>query len=228
MQYRVGDLWFNLALSAKDPRHKRAVLGRSRTWFERMTKAKLEVADMVKAQARLGDVDKLNVPPKDPTALPLLTPVIVRRAYNTLGPDVLAAEWQLDGGAVSQPAGVRLPAGSPALHSRFALAPRGRLALSVRPDGREIRVNCGGQEFAFAGVGKSMRIVIERTETTVAVTAVPEGDEPVLQTADLPVIARGPSRVTVRVTGVPVDPNGTVVRAGMARGPVALPVPVAE
>ena len=49
-------------------RHKRAMLGRARTWFERMTKAKLEVADMVKAQARLGDVDKLNVPPKDPAA----------------------------------------------------------------------------------------------------------------------------------------------------------------
>ncbi|HKB00819.1 MAG TPA: hypothetical protein VKD90_01310, partial [Gemmataceae bacterium] len=172
-RFDVGEQWFRLAVSAKDSRHKRAMLGRARTWFERIAKAKVDVADMVKAQARLGDVDKLNVPPKDPAALPLLSPVIVRRAYNTLGPDVLAAEWQLDGGAAALPAGIRLPAGSPAMHSRFALASRGRLALAVRPDGREIRVNCGGQEFAFAGVGKTMRIVIERTETTVAVTATP-------------------------------------------------------
>jgi hypothetical protein len=227
-RFEIGEQWFRLAVNAKDARHKRALLGRARTWFERITRAKVEVADMVKAQARLGDVDKLNLPPKDPTALPLLTPVIVRRAYNTLGPDVLAAEWHLDGGAVAQPAGVRLPAGSPAVHSRFALAPRARLTLSVRPDGREIRVNCGGQEFAFAGVGKSMRLVIERTETTVAATAYPEGDEPVSQTADLPLINRGPTRVTVRVTGVPVDPSGTVLTAGMARGPVALPLPVPE
>jgi hypothetical protein len=183
---------------------------------------------MVKAQARLRDVDNLNVPPKEPTALPLLTPVIVRRAYNTLGADVLNGEWQLDGGAVAQPGGVRLPAGSPVLYSRFALAPRGRLTLVVRPDGREVRVNGGGQEFAFNGTGKSMRIVVERTETTVAATAYPDDEEPVSQTADLPVTARGPTRVTLRLTGVPADPNGAVVSAAMARGPVALPLPAPE
>jgi hypothetical protein len=114
------------------------------------------------------------------------------------------------------------------MHSRFGLAPRGRLSLAVRPDGREVRVNCGGQEFAFAGTGKAMRIVVERTETTVSMTAFATDEEPVNRTADLPVIARGPTPVTLRLTGVPADPNGSLVGAATARGPVALPIPAAE
>lgn len=227
-RFEVGDAWFRLAVSAKDSRYKRSMLGRARTWYQRITGSKAEVADMVKAQAKLRDVDNLNVPSKDPTALPLLSPVIVRRAYNTLGPDVVKGEWQFDGGAAPQPTGVRLPAGSPVLYSRFGLAPRGTLTLVVRPDGREIRVNGGGREFAFAGIGKSVRIVVERTETTVTVTAYADDEEPVTRTTELPVTARGPSRVTLRVTGVPADPNGMAVSAAMARGPVALPLPAPE
>jgi hypothetical protein len=227
-QHRVGDLWYTLAIAAKDNRHKRAMLGRARIWFERVVNSKVEVADAIKAKARLDDIAKVDVPPKDPTALPLLSPVVVRRAYNTTGADVVSAEWALAGGAALRPDGVHLPAGNAAVHSRFGIASGGRLTLALRPDGREIRINYAGQEFAFTGTGKRLRIVIERDDKSVTVTAQPDGGEPDSRSADLALVSRGPMPVTVRVTGTPSKPEGTLLTAAIARGPMSFSLPSAE
>src|SRR5262249_28117919 len=149
-------------------------------------KAKLDVAEEIKARARLDDIARLDVPGKDPTTLPLLTPVVVRRAYDTAGPDVLATEWKLDGGAAGTPGGVSLPPGQPSLHSHFGLAPGGRLPLTSRSDGRQVRVFLVGQEVPFAAPGKTFRIHIERKDTAVTVTGVGDQGEPVTRTIDLP------------------------------------------
>jgi len=228
-QHRVGDLWYTLAIAAKDHRHKRAMLGRARIWFERVVNSKVEVADAIKAKARLDDIAKVDVPPKDAAALPLHSPVVVRRAYNTVGADVASAEWIFAGGAAARPDGIHLPAGNSALHSRFGIASGGRLTLAMRPDGREIRINYAGQEFAFTGgTGKGMRIAVERDDKSVTVTAQPDGGEPVSRSADLALLSRGPMPVTVRVTGTPSKPEGTMVTAAIARGPMSFSLPSAE
>ena len=134
----------------------------------------------------------------------------------------------MDGGAVARADGIHLPAGTPVLYSRFGLASGGRLSLSFRPDGREIRINYAGQDFSFAGSGKILRIVIERDDKTVTVTAQPDAGEPVGRTADLPSLVRGAMPVTVRVTGTASTPDGTLLTAAIARGPMSLPLPIAE
>src|SRR3546814_17830042 len=62
-----------------------------------------------------------SFPPRRSSDLPLLTPVVVRRAYNTVGPDVLTTEWKLDGGPTGKADGVALPLGEPALRSTFEI-----------------------------------------------------------------------------------------------------------
>jgi hypothetical protein len=227
-QHRVGETWYGLAIDAKDHRARRAMLGRARTWFEREAKAKLETADAVKVRARLDDIAKLDVPGKDPSALPLYLPAPVRRAYNTIGRDVCRNEWRLDGGAEPRADGVLLPEGSPVLSSRFGLAAGGRLTLSFRPDGREIRINCAGQEFAFGGSGKSLRVMISRTEANMTVSASADGGEPVARTADVPANIRGPIAVTIRLTGTPSHTGGAMLHSAIVRGPASLTLPFVE
>lgn len=227
-QHSVGEIWFKLGLDQKEHRAKRAILGRARVWFERELKAKLEVADAVKARARLDDIARLDVPSKDPTTLPLFAPFHLRRAYNTLGNEVRAHEWRWTGGAEGQADGIVMPAGSPVLTSRFGLGPGGRLTLAIRPDGREVRINCAGQELAFAGSGKSVYIAIDRAERSVTVTAIPEDGEPVVRTADLPVNSRGPLTVSARMTGEPARPGGAVITSAIVRGPASMPLPFVE
>jgi hypothetical protein len=227
-QHRLGELWYGMAIDAKDHRAKRAMLGRARTWFEREAKAKLETADAIKLRARLDDIAKLDVPGKDPTTLPLLTPTPVRRAYNTMGVDVCRNEWRLDGGAEPRADGVLLPEGSPILSSRFGLASGGRLTLAIRPDGREILINCAGQEFAFAGSGKSLRVMISRAEATVTVSATADDGEPIARTADLPANIRGPIATTIRLTGTPSQAGGAMLSSAIVRGPVSLTLPFVE
>jgi WD40 repeat protein len=227
-QHNLGELWFKLAIDQKDQRVKRAILGRARFWFERESKAKLEVADAVKARARLDDIAKLDVPSKDATTLPIFAPFHVRRAYNTLGPDVRAQEWRISGGAEGRADGVSLPEGSPVLASRFGLGSGGSLTLAFRPDGREIRINCAGQEFAFAEAGKAVRIAIERIDDSVRVTATDEDGSPVSRSAELPMNARGPLAISVRLTGTPARPGGALLTAAIVRGPVSIPLPLVE
>jgi WD40 repeat protein len=222
-QHRLGELWYAFALEARDHRAKRAYLGRARYWFERELKAKLEVTDAVKARARLDDVARLDVPGNDPATLPLLSPVIVRRAYNTVGEDVTATEWRLDGGATPRPDGVALPPGTPALQSKFGLAPSGRLSLVFRSDGRQVRFNLAGQEVAFAAPGPTLRVTIERKDDAVTLTAFADEGEPVSRTIDLPPAARGPATVAVRLTGTATRPDGAQLTAAIARGSVSLP-----
>ena len=160
--------------------------------------------------------------------MPLFAPLHVRRAYNSLAADVRKNEWRLDGGAEGQPDGVMMPNGSPSLQSRFGLGAGGRLTLAIRPDGREIRVNCAGQEFAFAGTSKAIHIAIERTETTVTVTAAGDEGEPASRSAELPINARGPLAMSLRLTGAATKPGGAFVSTAIVRGPVSLPLPVVE
>jgi hypothetical protein len=227
-QHRLGETWFAFATDARDHRGKRAYLGRARYWFERQLKAKLDVAEEIKTRARLDDIARLDVPGKDPTTLPLLTPVVVRRAYNTAGLDVLATEWQLDGGAAGKSGSVSLPQGQPSLHSNFGLAPGGRLSLSFRSDGRQVRVFLAGQEVPFAAPGKMFRVLIQRKDTAVTVTGMGDEGEPVTRTIELPPAARGPTAVTVRLTGMPERPTGTVLTSAIVRGPASLPPPTPE
>jgi hypothetical protein len=227
-QHHLGELWFAFAADARDNRAKRAYLGRARTWFEREAKAKLELTDSIKNRAKLDDIAKLDVPSKDPATLPLFTPVVIRRAYNTVGPDELASEWKLEAGAVVKPEGIYLPNGEPALHSRFGLAPGGKLTVSLRPDGREVRVNLAGQETAFAAHGSTFRVVIERKEAAVTIAAIDGDAEPVVRTIDLSPSARGPTALTIRLTGTPARPTGALVTAAIARGPASLPPPTHE
>lgn len=228
LQHRVGDLWFTLAVDQKDHRARRALVGRARTWFERVTKAKLEVADAIKARARLDDAIKLDVPGKDPLTLPLFTPAPVRRAYNTVAADVIRNEWRLDGGAELKPDGVVMPAGAPVLSSHFGLAAGGRMTLAFKPDGREVRFICAGQEFAFAGNGAALRVVLERIEDKLTVTATTDDGEPASRTAELPATNRGPTTVAVRLTGTPAREGGTVLASAIVRGPVTVPLPLPE
>jgi hypothetical protein len=227
-QHSLGEVWFRLGLDQKEHRAKRAILGRARVWFERELKAKLDAVDAVKARARLDDIARLDVPSKDPATLPLFAPFHMRRAYNTLGPDVRGNEWRLTGGVDGHGDGVVMPAGSPVLTSRFGLGPGGRLTMMIRSDGREVRINCAGQEFAFAGSGKSVYIAIERAEGTVTVTATPDDNEPVTRTAELPVNSRGPLTVTVRMNGAPARPGGATIASAIVRGPVSMPLPAVE
>jgi hypothetical protein len=228
VQHRVGEFWYALAIAAKDHRHKRAMLGRARMWYEREAKSKLEVADAIKAKARLDDIARIDVPAKDPTALPLHSPIVVRRGYNTAGPDVVKAEWRSDGGAAGRAEGIHLPPGNAALYSRFGIASGGRLTLSFQPDGREIRINYAGQEFAFAGNGKTLRVVIDRDDNKVTVAAYPDMGEPVGRSADLPPLGRGPMPVTIRLTGTPTKPEGSLLTTAIARGPFSFPLSFAE
>ncbi|HKB04552.1 MAG TPA: hypothetical protein VKD90_20180 [Gemmataceae bacterium] len=226
-RHKVGETWYGLALDAKDHRHKRALLGRARMWFERVGRGKPDVADAIKAKARIDDVARLDVPSKDPATLPLLTPTVVRRGYNTLAVDVQKAEWQLGDGCESVPEGVRLAAGGPSMTSRFGLAPGGRLTLTIRPDGRDLRLFAAGQEVAFAGTGTAVRVVIERTETALSMTAVTDAG-PANRTVELPEAFRGPSQVTLRLAGTPAKGDGAVLLSAIARGPVSLPLPLPE
>jgi WD domain, G-beta repeat len=228
VQHRLGEMWYIFANEARDHRAKRAYLGRARVWFERETKAKLEVTDAIKARARLDDVNRLDVPSKDATTLPLFTPVVMRRAYNTTGADVLATEWGLESGAVAKAEGVFLAPGTPLIRSKFGIAPGGRLTLSLRPDGREVRLNVAGQEVAFAGAGKSLRIAIERKDDTVTLTAVADEGEPVARTVDLAAAARGPTPLTIRLTGMPTQPDGAILASAIARGLISLAPPTPE
>jgi hypothetical protein len=225
---RLGELWFAFAADARDHRSKRAYLGRARLWLERESKAKLEVADEIKVRARLDDIAKLDVPGKDPGTLPLLTPVVVRRAYNTVNPGALASEWKLDGGAAGTAAGVLLPAGEPVLRSTFGLAPGGRLTLSFRPDGRQVRLFLAGQEVPFAAAGKTFRVAIERKDTAVTLTGAGVDGEAVSRTVELPPASRGPVPVAVRLAGMATRQGGTLLTAAMARGPASLPPPTPE
>ena len=168
------------------------------------------------------------MPGKDPTTLPLLTPVVVRRAYDTIGPDVLSTEWKLDGGATARADEVTLPLGEPALRSTFGLAPGGRLTLSFRSDGRPIRIFVGGQDVPFAAPGKSFRITIERQEAAVTLTGVGDEVAPVTRTVELSEAARGPSTVAVRLTGSATRSGGAALLSAMARGPASLPPPTPE
>ncbi|HEX3148557.1 MAG TPA: hypothetical protein VHR66_10765 [Gemmataceae bacterium] len=227
-QHRLGEMWYVFANETRDHRARRAYLGRARVWFERETKAKLEVTDAVKARARLDDVNRLDVPGKDPATLPLFTPVIIRRAYNTVGADVIRTEWVLDNGAVVKPEGVVLGPGTPSLRSLFGVAPGGRLSLNFVPDGREVRLNLPGQEVAFAGTGKTFRIAIERKDDTVTLTAVSDDGQPATRTVELPAAARGPVPITVRLTGTPSRPEGAILTSAIARGPTSLSPPTPE
>jgi WD40 repeat protein len=227
-QHRLGELWFAFAADAGNHRAKRAYLGRARLWFERESKAKLDVADEIKARGRLDDIAKLDVPGKDPAALPLLTPVVVRRAYNTVNPGALAVEWKLDGGAAGMPDGVLLPAGEPVMRSTFGLAPGGRLTLSMRPDGRQVRLFLAGQEVAFAAAGKTFRVTIDRKDTAVTLTAIVDDGEPATRTIELPPASRGPTILAVRLAGMATREGGARLLAAVARGPASLPPPTPE
>jgi WD40 repeat protein len=227
-QHRLGEMWFGLAFDTKDHRAKRAMLGRARVWFERELKAKLEVADQIKARARLDNINGLDVPGKDPTTLPLFAPLHVRRAYNTIGGDVYANEWKFGGGASANSDAVVLPDGSPVMSSRFGLGSGGRLTLAFRVDGREIRINCAGQEFAFAGSGKAMQVTIERVDDSVTVTATSDDADPVSRKVDLPINALGPLNVGVRLSGTPTKPGGALLVSAIVRGSVSLPLPMLE
>ena len=227
-QHRLGEMWYTFANEARDHRAKRAYLGRARFWFERELKAKLEVTDAIKARARLDNVNGLDVPGKDPKTLPLFAPVVMRRAYNTTGADVLTAEWTLDGGAVGKPEGVVFGKGTPSLKSKFGIAPGGRLTLSFRPDGREVRLNLGGQEVAFAGVGKTFRLAIERKDDTITLTGISDDGEPATRTVDLPAAAHGPTPLNIRLTGTPTQPKEAILISAIARGPMSLPPPTPE
>ena len=226
-QHKLGEMWFGLAIDNKDHRTKRAMLGRAQNLVRAQLKAKLEVVDAIKARARIDNISKLDVPSKDPSTLPLFAPVQVRQAYNTIVGDVVRTEWRLEGGAEAKADGIALPGGSPAMRSRFGLAPGGRLSLTLRTDGREVRINCAGQEFAFAGAGKSLRIVIERAEASVKLTATGDEGEPVVRTADLSAGLRGPMFLTVRLTGSAEHPGASMTSA-IHRGPASLPLPFAE
>lgn len=228
VQHRLGEVWFAFAARARDHRSKRAYLGRARMWFEREMKAKLDVSDEIKARERLDTIAKLDVPGKDPTTLPLLTPVVVRRAYNTSGPDVLATEWKLDGGATGTPAGVSFPLGEPSLKSTFGLAPGGRLTLAFRTDGRPVRIFVAGQEVPFATPGRTFRVAIERKDAAVVVTGTADEGPPLSRTIALPPAAHGPTAVAVRVTGTPERSGGTALISAIVRGPASLPPPTPE
>lgn len=227
-QHRLGELWYGLALDAKDHRARRAMLARARTWFEREAKTKLDVVDAIKARARIEDISKLDVPSKDPIQLPLFAPVQIRRPYNTIAADVIKNEWRLDAGSEAQPERVLLPAGSPSLQSRFGLAAGGKLTLTFEPDGREVRVNCAGQEMAFAGSGKSLRLVIERSEDKLTFRATTDDGEPIAKTTDIPPALRGPMSMTIRLTGTTARAGGTSLATAILRGPASLPLPLAE
>ena len=222
-QHRLGETWFAFAADSRDHRAKRAYLGRARVWFERAVKAKIDVTDSIKARARLDDIAKMDVPGKDPATLPLFAPVVVRRAYNTAGADVVAAEWRLDGGATARPDGVLFGPGNPAMHSKFGVAADGRLALNLRADGRELRLNLAGQEVAFAAAGKTLRVTVERKDDSVTLTAAGDEGETVTRTLDLPPVLRGPLPLSVRLTGTPTRPDGALLVSAIARGPVSLP-----
>jgi hypothetical protein len=203
------------------------MLRRARLWYEHELKAKLAVIDEIKARARLDDISKLDVPAKDPNTLPLYSPLIVRRAFNTLDGDAIRREWRIDGGAELRANGVYLPGGSPGLQSRFGLAPGGRMSLTLRTDGREVRIQCAGQEFAFAGAGKGLRIVLERSDADVKLTAVGDEGEPVVRTAPVPASMTGPTFLTMRLTGASEKPGASIVSA-IVRGPASLSLPIAE
>jgi hypothetical protein len=227
-QHRLGELWYGFAQDARDHRARRAYLGRARAWFERELKAKLETTDAVKARARLDDIARLDVPGTDPTTLPLLNPDVVRRGYDTAAAAVAAAEWHLDGGAAAGPDGIVLPAGSPALRSRFGLAAGGRLNLTFRPDGREVRVNLATQEVAFAAPGRTLRVTITRADDAVIVAAAGDDGQSVTRTVSLPPAARGPATLAIRLTGTASRPEGAVLTAAIARWPVSLPLVTPE
>lgn len=226
-QLNLGEMWFGLAVDEKENRAKRALLARARSWFERAAMSKLGADEMEKIRARLGEIAKLEVPSTDPGTLPLLAPFQVRRAYNTLGPEVRAQEWRIIGGE-SQGEGVLLPEGSPVLTSRFGLGTGGRLTLALHPDGREVRVNCAGQEFAFSGEGKSLRIAIERSEHRVTLTASSDQGEPVSRSAELPGTMRGQLNITFRLTGTSVRAGGVLIYSAIVRGPMSIPLPLVE
>jgi hypothetical protein len=214
-------------VDAKDHRAKRALLGRARVWFERVGRGKPEVADAIKAKARIDDVARLDVPSKDPATLPLLAPTVLRRGFNTLAAEVQKSEWQLGDGCEVVPEGVRFAAGAPAMTSRFGLSPGGRLTVTIRPDGRDVRVFAAGQEVAFAGMGAAVRIVVERTESALTVTAATD-DGPASRGIELPEAIRGPVPVTVRLAGTPAKGDAAVLLSAMARGAVSLPMPLPE
>jgi hypothetical protein len=113
------------------------------------------------------------------------------------------------------------PKSAPVMSSRFGLGSGGRLSLSFRTDGREIRINCAGQEFAFAGSGKSTQYR-SAIDDGVTVTATNDDADPVSRRVDLPLNARGPVTIGVRMTGMPAKPGGARASA-IGRGSASLP-----
>jgi hypothetical protein len=86
-----------------------------------------------------------------------------------------------------------------------------------------VRFNLAAQEVAFAAPGKMLRITIERKDDAVTVTAAGDEGEPIARTLSLPSTARGPLTLAIRLTGTASRPDGAVLAAAIARGPVSLP-----
>lgn len=227
-QLRVGDGWADRAAAAGDSRSRRALLGRARTWFDRVIEAKPDGPDATKARARLAAVAALDLSPADPTVPPPLTPVVTRRGYNSLSAEVRATEWTTEGDSPASPDGVTLGTGDAALRSRFDLMPGSRLVFALVPDGRDLRVVCAGQDVTLPASGRTVRLTLVYTGEELHLTTAGEAGGPVVRTTPIPPSNRGPAPVVLRLTGTADAPGGTRVSSAVVRGPVRPAVPQPE
>jgi hypothetical protein len=72
-----------------------------------------------------------------------------------------------------------------------------------------------------------VRIVVERTEAALTVTAATD-DGPASRVIEIPEALRGPVPVTVRLAGTPAKGDAAVLLSAIARGTVSLPMPLPE
>ncbi len=224
-QLKLADDWYARAVATAEPRARHAILIRARHWCEIALNGKLDATATKNAQARLEAINKLDIEPSDPNAVPLLTPIVQRRGYDSLAQGVRANEWAIEGDCSPAGDGLKLGTGESALRSLFEIVPGTRITFDLTPDGRDIRIVCAGQDLTVPGVGKSLRLTVEFTGEELRVSATAEGAEPVVRMAPVPPAQRGPNVVTLRLSG---PGPGTILSSALVRGPIRPAVPKPE
>ena len=124
--------------------------------------------------------------------------------------------------------GIRLGGGDPVARSLFELLPGSRITFTIKPDGRDVRLICAGQDVTLPAAGKVVTLVLSYTGEELRLTMAADGGEPVERVAPVPPANRGPVPVAVRLVGEAKMPTGTLISAAVVRGPVQPAVPKPE
>lgn len=227
-QLRLAELWVAYGQRQADFRERRAAGARAREWAKRASESKLAAADEGRVKAVLLTAERLDLASTDLSALPLLTPSVERRGYDSMSARVREREWTTEGDCTSGPEGLKLNAGALAVRSLFDLLPGSKVRLELLSDGRAWSLVLAGQELMIPAGGKSLRIVVDYVGEEVKLAVSVDGAAPSESKMAVPPAERRPTNLVLRPMGEASTPGGAIVVAAILRGPVQPAVPKLE